>query len=152
MTIETSIEISKTPAEVYEFLSQDENLTLWVSNLVRSERIKGDDGDVGTITKLVYDEHGKKVIMEEEVVEIIENKCIKAKLHHDQTTILVHYDIQEATDGNTILISKYEYQPKNLFFKMHLSWNRTSLAQRYQDDLEQLKHALEALESDIYED
>jgi len=150
MIIETTIEITKPPSDVYQFLCQDENLTLWVSNLVRSERIKGDDGEVGTITKLVYNENGKKVTLEEEVTEIIENESIRANLHHDQTVIAVQYEIMPTLKGTTLLKSKYEYQPKNLFFKMYLSWNKNSLTQRYQEDLEQLKHALESLDDDTF--
>jgi uncharacterized protein YndB with AHSA1/START domain len=151
MKIESTIEIAKPPSEVFAFLVSDENLPLWILNLIRSERIEGDDATVGTITNLIYEESGKRVILEEEVVAVEENKSIEAILRHSRTEILLKYRLEELDEERTRLHSSYEYQPKSLLFKMYLSLNKGYLTDRYQNDLVRLKDAIESL-SDEFEE
>lgn len=151
MKIESSIDISKPPSEVFAFMTSDENLPLWISNLIRSERMFGDDATKGAITNLFYDENGKREVLEEEVLEVEENKSIKAILKHNRTNILVNYRLESLDDDNTRLYSEYEYQPNSLLFKVYLSLNRGNLTERYQNDLQQLKNAIESLSDEFDE-
>lgn len=151
MKIESSIDISKPPSEVYSFMTSDENLPLWISNLIKSERVFGDDASIGTITKLYYDENGKREVIEEEVLRVEENKSIQAILKHNRTDILVNYYLEPINEESTRLLSKYEYQPKSLLFKMYLSLNKGNLTERYQNDLNRLKNAIESLSDEFDE-
>ena len=85
------------------------------------------------------------------MVAVTENESIEAVLRHSRTEILLRYHLEEIAEDHTRLHSTYEYQPKSLLFKMYLSLNKGYLIDRYQNDLEKLKNAIESLSDEFDE-
>ena len=153
MKIESAIEINNPPSEVYEFITEDENLSLWVNNFKKIERLTGKNGEIGATSIYFFNENGRAIEMTETTVNAVENKEIASVLKHEQTDLSVTYRIEaDNEDSESCKISSFiEYKPNSVFFKLFLSFNRKKLVLRYQEDLEQLKNAIEHLSESEFE-
>lgn len=64
---EHEIEIDKPLKEVYRAFKEPDNLPRWLQGLQRIEQIRGNPGEVGSVTKQIYLERGRTVEMIETI-------------------------------------------------------------------------------------
>ena len=145
MKIETTVDISKPPSEVYEFLMDEENLTLWIKNFVKLERLNGEDGQVGSTSRHVYNENGRIVELMEEISAVEENKLFEAILSNKHMEMRIRNELQSQAEQNTRLRVISEVIPKSFLFRIMLFFSKKSMQRRQSEDIHRLKEAVEAL-------
>ena len=145
MKLETALEINKPPSEVYAFLLDEENLSLWIDGFVRLERISGEDGAIGSISKHIYNEKGRVIERIEEITANVEDELLEGILKGDRLNILIRNQLKPIGEGHTKLLVEVEVQPKSLFYKLFLPFFRGGMLKRQESDLQRLKEVVEKL-------
>lgn len=145
MTIESNIEISQPPSVVYEFMMDEENLPLWLTNFVRMETISGEPGEVGSISKHFYNERGRVLEFTEEITEIRENELMAAKYESEDFDMHIANFLKPAGEASTRLTIRSEYLFKSFWMKLFAPFARNTMQKRMQENLERLKDAIEEL-------
>lgn len=100
-TLATSIEIDQPPSRVYAFLTDDENLPLWATDVLKVERLHGDNGEVGSISKRHYTLNGTKRQLVEEITEIDDNRLISGIMRDDYVDITHKSELNEIGENKT---------------------------------------------------
>ena len=77
LTVEESIVINKPRAEVFEFLSDPDKVTVYSSNLVDYEVISGGPREVGRKARFAVKVVGVRLDYTDELVEYVENERLK---------------------------------------------------------------------------
>jgi len=145
MIIETTIEINEPPSEVYEFLMDVESLPLWLSNFIKLERISGEEGTVGSISKHTYKERGRVIEMIEEIKAIEENRLFEGMLKSEKFDMLIRNELEPVGEEGTILKVTAEFTPKTLLNKILFLIAKKKTIKRHREDLQRLKDAVEKL-------
>ena len=146
MTIQSRIEIDKPPSEVYEFLMDEENLSLWVTNFIRAEKLGGESGEPGYRSRHLYSENGRQLEMIEEVEEVIENRKFAATLYGKPYHMKIANEIRPLPSGGSELSGRIEYRPHHPFSALLVWLRHGKFLRRLRHDLESFKVAVEQLE------
>jgi uncharacterized membrane protein len=149
MKVENTVEISKPPSDVYEFLVDEENLSLWIKNFIKLERLEGEEGEVGSTSKHIYNENGKTIEFIEEITAKETGKLFKGVLRNRQVEIKISNELFLLADNSTRLVVVSEFYPQNLIIKIVTFFSKKSIIKRQQDDLQRLKEAIEELTEDF---
>lgn len=146
MTIQSHVEIDKPPSEVYEFLMDEENLSLWVTNFIRAEKLEGEPGTPGYRSRHIYSENGRQMEMIEEVEEVLENRRFTAILRGKPYHMHIANEISPLPSGGSQLSGRIEYRPRHPLSALLVWLRRGKFLQRLRHDLESFKEAVEQLE------
>ncbi len=130
---------------VYDFLTDDENKPLWLTNFVRQERIKGADGKVGSISRQFFRESGRQFALMEEITSAREGELYEHTLRHEQVDIRQRSELRAKGDRRTELKITFEYAPKTWLAHLLFWATRGKLQQRHKKDVQNLKSAVETL-------
>jgi uncharacterized membrane protein len=149
MKVENTVEISKPPSEVYEFMMDEENLSLWVKNFVKLERLEGEEGEVGSTSRLIYNENGRTIEFIEEITEKETGRLFKGVIRNKNMEIKISNELIPLSDNNTRLIAISEIYPQTLLFKIFTFFSKRSIIKRQEEDLQRLKEAIEELAEDF---
>lgn len=148
MKVETKIEINKPPSDVFDFMMDEENLSLWIKNFVKLERLQGEDGQVGSTSRHVYNENGKTIEFVEEITAIEKGRLMESVLRNKNMEILIRNTMEASESQSTKLFVYSELRPLNLFYKMLTIFSKKKIVKRQQEDIERLKNAIESLTED----
>jgi Polyketide cyclase / dehydrase and lipid transport len=147
--LSTVVDIDQPPSIVYDFLTDDENKPLWLSNFVRQERIKGADGKVGSVSRQVFRENGRQIALLEEITAARASEFFENKLNHAQIEIRLRNELLPMGANRTQLRVTFEYTPKTLLSSLVFWATRGSIFSRNRKDILKLKTAVEALGEDV---
>ncbi len=145
MKIETIVEIDKPPSEVYDFMMDEENLILWIKNFIRLEHIDGEPGQVGSTSRHIYDEDGRKVEFVEEITANKKNELVKSILRNKLVEITITNKIRPTKKNYTKLTVTSKLVTKNLFYRIVTIFSKRKMINRQIEDLGRLKKAIEKL-------
>lgn len=145
MKIEHSIEIDQPPPVVFEFLMEEENLPLWLTNFIRIEHTSGEPGEVGSTSKHVYNENGRMIELMEEITGIKKNQMVSAKYVGAQFDMEVIYHLKPVGETGTQLTLSSDITSKGFFMKIVEPFVKKSIQKRGLQDLVNLKNAIEEL-------
>ncbi len=148
MRIESKVEISKPPSEVFEFLLEDENLILWVKNFITLERLEGEEGQVGSTSRHVYNENGQTIEFIEEVLEIDPGKLFHSILRNSSMEIEITNKLSPLKDDHTLLCVSTDRRPLSFGAKVRNLFSKKKWTKRQVDDLQRFKDAIEELTED----
>ena len=143
--LSTVVDIEQPPSVVYDFLTDDENKPLWLSNYVRQERIKGTDGKVGSVSRQFFRENGRQISLLEEITSAREAELFENTLRHEQMDIRLRNELKAIGDNRTELRITFEYAPKTWIARMFYWVTRGKLMRRHKKDIQNLKSAVETL-------
>lgn len=149
MKVENTVEISKPPSEVYEFLMDEENLSLWVTNFIKLERLDGEEGEIGSTSKHIYNENGRTIEFIEEITANEPGKLFKGVLRNKNMEIIISNELFPLADNSTRLVVVSDIYPQNLLYKIMTFLSKRSIIKRQQEDLRRLKEAIEELAEDF---
>lgn len=149
MKIETTVEISKPPSEVYHFLMDEENLRLWVKNFIKLERIQGEDGQVGSTSRHIYDENGKTTEFIEEILVAEEGKLFQAVLRNKQMEVDIINKFSSIDDNVTRLEVTSRLRPQSFISRLSLFFSKKRRYHHQMEDILRLKASIEALGDDF---
>ena len=114
MIFQCSTKINKPVSEVYKFTMNPENLSKWLSNIQQVEYTKGSPGELGYKARYVYRENGEKIVLEDELVNVIENKEVKRILSYMGVKMYLTNRFIDNGNNTMTLISTTDMQLKNL--------------------------------------
>jgi len=149
MRIETTVEISKPPSEVYEFLMDEENLALWIKNFIKLERLEGLGGEIGSTARHIYNEKGKHIAFIEEIKVIEAPKLFESELRNENMSIAISKRLTPIGEDHTHLKVISDWTPKNLLHQFKLLFTKKKRVKRQEEDIQRLKEAIEALGVDF---
>lgn len=116
LTVDESIVINKPRAEVWEFLSDPDNVTVYSSNLVEYDVVSGGPHEVGRKAHGVAKVAGRRIEFTDEVVELEEERSFTAV--SEDATIPYKLTIRLAdADGGTSVEWHQEMESLKGFFK-----------------------------------
>lgn len=146
MTIQSRIEIDKPPSEVFEFLMDEENLSIWVTNFIRAEKLEGEPGEPGFRSRHIYSENNRQLEMVEVVNEVIENRKFAATLQGRPFHMEISNELRPLPSGGTELSGRIEYKPHSPLTALLVWLRRRKYLHRLRHDLESFKKAVELME------
>lgn len=145
MKIENSIDIDQPPSVVYEFLMDEENLPLWLTNFVRLERISENQGEVGTLSKHIYNENGRIVELIEEIKNLQPNTLTEAEYSHPNFTMYITNRLTPVAENATRLTVSSSIRLHSFIMRLSSFFVRKAIDKRNKQDLVNLKNAIEEL-------
>lgn len=149
MKVETTVEISKPPSEVFSFLMDEENLSLWIKDFMKLERLQGEDGVVGSTSRHVYKENGRVTAFIEEILAVEEAKFFQSVLRNEQLEIEITNRLNSIEGEGTRLNVCSNIQAKTLWQKFRTFFSRKQLFKKQNEDILRLKEVIEALGEDF---
>ena len=142
-------EINRPVEEVYSFLTNPENLRLWLSNYVRMEQISGEGLTLGSKNLHIYKEHGRTVEFVEEVTLQETNRLFGSILRHPNLEMKIRNELFPHTEQSTRLVVTAELKPLSFLYKLLFPLTRRKISQRQEGDIDRLKEVIETLGEDI---
>ena len=143
MKFQNKIKINKPLPEVYEFLNDPKNLSKWMDNLEKLEHVSGEPGQPGAKSLQHYNEDGRRIVVEQEVVSNIENQEISNNLSVMGIDMQIKQSLEDNGDGSTTIINNTEMTSTNFLMRFFNWLNKSKLKKRYDENLNRLKKALE---------
>lgn len=77
---EHSLEIAAAPADVFPWLADSERRLRWMGALVESEPLTNGPPEVGSRYRDVFEDHGQRIELEAELVEVAPGERLTARL------------------------------------------------------------------------
>ncbi|MFT7605950.1 MAG: hypothetical protein ACI8VT_003548, partial [Saprospiraceae bacterium] len=116
---------------------------------IKLERLEGEEGEVGSTSKHIYNENGKTIEFIEEITAKETGKLFKGVLRNRQVEIKISNELFLLADNSTRLVVVSEFYPQNLIIKIVTFFSKKSIIKRQRDDLQRLKEAIEELTEDF---
>lgn len=142
---ETQVEIDQPPSVVYDFLIDDENSPLWQTNLLRRERVQGEEGEIGAVARNIFEENGRTVIELEETTAAQKNRLLAGILHRPNADLTFKNEILPAGKSRSLLKISMEYRPKNWLSRLFFQMVKPRFFKQQQSNVANLKMAIETL-------
>lgn len=116
MEINTSIDISSKPEEVFSWIENPAKAMQWQKGVKRGEIIKETSQRIGTTFTEEMEENGKSLVMFGEITDYIPNQLISFHLESKIHTVYVNYAVVGDTNMSTIKVdSKIKWKfPMNI--------------------------------------
>jgi uncharacterized protein YndB with AHSA1/START domain len=144
----TVVDIDQPPSVVYDFLKDDENKPLWMSNFVRHERIKGAEGEVGSVSRQIFKNNGRSIVLLEEITSARQAELLENRLENEQFKINFRNELRPKGSGKTELKVTFELWPKTFWAQLRYFLQKNPVFQWHQKDILKLKTAVETLGED----
>ena len=148
MKIESKVEISKPPSEIFEFLMEEENMILWIKNFITLERLEGEEGQAGSISRHVYNENGRTVEFFEEILEVEPGKLFHSILRNPTLEIEITNKLKPIDADRTLLWVETDRRPITFWAKIRHLFSKKKWTKRQAEDLQRFKDAIEELAED----
>ena len=144
ISYQNSVSIAKPVEEVYRFLADYQNAPQWITGLKQVEATGGVPGQAGFRSKYTFDENGREVIFDEEVLAVEPGHSFKFVLNGQGLTMLTGMTL-EASGNSTLLKMDNEVTPASFTMRAMLPFLKGMMQSRHEADLQRLKQFLEGL-------
>jgi carbon monoxide dehydrogenase subunit G len=145
LTVEESITIDKPRMEVWEFMTDPDNVPVYSSNVIEYELVSGGKQEVGRICRGAVKVAGRRLELTDEMVEVETGRTGKL-VSKDATipyTLSLHYEDEDEGNG-TKLTWHQEMESLKGFFKFADPIVLKLYARDVRSNLEKAKTILEA--------
>jgi len=143
LTVEESVVVNKPRMEVWEFMTDPDNVPVYSSNVVEYELVSGGKQEVGRICRGAVKVAGRRLELTDEIVEIETGR--KGKLVSRDATIPYSLSLHYEDEGNgTKLTWHQEMESLKGFFKFADAIVLKLYARDVRSNLEKAKTILEA--------
>ena len=102
LTVDETIVINKPRAEVWEFMTDPENVPLYSSNIVEYEMVSGEKLEVGRKCHGVVKVAGRRLEMSDEVVELEAGRHSKLVSEDATVPYTLSFDFEDAAGGTKV--------------------------------------------------
>jgi len=139
----TRVEVDRPVSHTWSVFMDASLAPEWMTGLVSMETIEGEPGRVGSRHRLVFEEGGARIELEEEVTRLVEGEELGLHLTSDilESDVLVRFE--DLGDGRTAIVSTSRYEGKGLF-KPLVAMSESRMRQHQQEMVERLGALAEA--------
>ena len=142
MTIRTNVEIDRPVKEVWDFVDNPSNLGLWLSGFKAFEPISGTPGQIGAVSRHVYEDRGRRIEMTEVITERTPLKKFSSTLTHKDVRSSISMTFTDL-GSQTGLACTAVMDFTSLLFKLLSPLMKRSFQKRQDGDLNRLKAFVE---------
>ncbi len=143
MILTSEVTINKPIKEVFDFITDAEQLGKWLSGLVEFEILSGKVGEVGAETRQVFQRNGKRVEFKQRITEIIHQAYFEVELSGKDMDVKAHYKLESEEENITIVKAYEDIKLKSFLFRSFKGMVRNISIARQAEDLNSLKNVLE---------
>lgn len=140
---EHSIVIAAAPADVFPWLADSERRLRWMGALVESEALTDGPPELGSRYRDVFEDHGQRIELEAELVEVKPGERLTAKLVSKGFESTSSQQL-EAADGGTRLSAAVETRYTMLAARLLAPLVTRHAQKQLEADLARLKELVEA--------
>ena len=137
-----SIEIDGAVEDVFEYMTEPEQIQRWVGGLVEMEALTNGGSQVGAKSRQVFLEHGRRIEVMEEVLVFEPNRRVKIKAVTDGFWLTAEY-VLEAVNGGTRIDYEAETHLESWLMKLMGPLVHRSSRQKVVEDFGRLKGLVE---------
>jgi len=129
--------------DVWRAFDNPENLRKWQPNLQSIRHVQGKPGYAGAVSVLIFDEGGRRVVLEETVLERRAPQLYAVAYHSSNNTNKVthNFDAEGSSQTRWVVDSEYKFHGFWRFFSPLL---RRTLQSRAVAEMERFKQFVEA--------
>ena len=143
MLTQSTVIINKPIREVWEFFKNPDNLRLWLGGFQRFEHISGTPGTAGAKAKHYFLERGKELVLDEEIIEVIQEKKFAGTLGSPMMVNTVTNYFNDLGNDQTEYSLSSDTQFKGFLWKQIGPLMKGEFKKRQEKDLQTLKQVLE---------
>ncbi len=139
---ETRFEVDR-PVDIAWGVFMDETRTVeWLPGLRSIETIRGEPGTVGSVHRMIFEEDGHRIEMEEEVVSVVKNREFAFRLTHEimEADLVVRF---EDLGERTRIVTTNEVRGRGLVRPL-IPLMKSNMTQRQQEGYARLKAIIES--------
>ncbi|CAG9620050.1 SRPBCC family protein [Sutcliffiella rhizosphaerae] len=141
--LQDSIVISKPVEEVFSFVSDMDNSTKIMGNVVEIEKLTEGPLQVGSKFKETREIRGRKAASIIEFIKYEPNEHYSVKSEVNGLTVVYHYDFKPTLEGGTTVNFQGDIHTSGIIMKLTKPIIRKILKKEDGDHLQQLKRVLE---------
>ncbi len=142
LTNESRVTIDKLREEAWKKFMQTENMDKWLIGFKSIELVSGEQGAVGSKYKIVIEENGQRMEAFETVKEVVENERFAFELASDMVSDDIIVTFTDKGDATEVVQSE-TIKGKGILWRALFYWMQSSMSQRSQDNLNNLKKYIE---------
>ncbi len=145
MKIETSIDISSSPNDIFAWIDNPDKAMHWQNGVKTAEIIKETSEKTGTTFKEELEENGKSLILYGEITDYIPNKLISFQLESKIHRVYVIYSVVGSTNKSSVSVDstiRWKF-PMNLFSLIIGRKIKTNILRQTKSELSELKKLCE---------
>ena len=136
-----SVEIPRSPADVFPWLLEEEKVPRWTGHLERYERLDGGPLGAGSRLRQVLDVSGRRIDVELEITGYEPPSGAQTRFSTNGIEVVNSYALAAAGAG-TRLTQSVEAKPSGLTARMLVPVVQPRLEQKVTEDLERLRQEL----------
>lgn len=136
------IEIQRPAKEVFAYIDDSEQVTQWLSGVVKIEPLTNGGNRVGAKSRHTYNENGRTFEMVEETLVYEPNRRVKLKGVTDAFELTAEYTLTDL-GGRTRIDFQSDITFKNVFFRLLSPFLLRDSQNRVASDFQQLKRLVE---------
>jgi uncharacterized protein YndB with AHSA1/START domain len=140
---EHTVEIAAAPSEVFPWLAASERRCEWMGALTESEPLTEGSPGVGSRFRDVFEDLGRRVELEAEIVELDPPRAIAVHLVSDAFDATSSQRLEELNGGRTRLTAAIETEYKERAARFAAPVVTRHAQRRLEQDLERLKELVE---------
>ena len=144
MKFTLELPINKSRAEVWKAFDDPENMKKWQTTLVSFEPVSGTAGQSGAVSKLTYEENGRKFALTERVTHRDQPHRLDGVYENNFTENLVRNTFIEQGKDHTLWVLETEFAFKTLVMRIIGPLMKKNFIARTQKDMEQFKKMVES--------
>lgn len=142
MQFEIHKEMQAPAAEVFQLITSDDKLKLWMTNHISNTYPKGmRPALIGTKFIQKVKEGGRKMVYNGEIIAWEPNRHFAVKMGNHAFTAEMHYRLQPKGDNATALSYSANVTYSGWFYKMLGKWFFKYMVKLWEEQLERLKQA-----------
>lgn len=115
LTVEESIVINKPRLEVWEFMTDPDNVPIYNSNVVEYEMVSGDTYGVGRICRGVVKLAGRRLELTDEVVDVERGRSITYQSKDATVPYMLSEHYEDEGDGTKVIWHQESESLKGVF-------------------------------------
>jgi uncharacterized protein YndB with AHSA1/START domain len=143
-TIEASVRIAASPADIEAVLLDAELAPKWTSGLERLELISGRPGGAGSVGHAHYREGGRSYVLTDVLEEVEPGRRYLSRISGGGIALRVETLLEPVADGETQISLRWSGRGTNPVTFVALPFMRARVRERALADLEALKALVEA--------
>lgn len=143
MKFQIEMTIDKSRQEVWDTFDSSENSMKWQPTLKSFERVSGEPGQPGAVSKLTYNENGREVILMETITRRQEPEAFDGTYEGAGVINHIKNNFIEIADGKTKWVMETEFQFQSLPMRLLGPLMKGSFAKRTEQDMQRFKELAE---------